>query len=60
LKTPPVLNANQEQAIQLLKKDGFPEDAARKIVKALPSKMTAEKIRRSAIAIIAVASKKKR
>jgi hypothetical protein len=34
----PILSPNQEQAIQLLKKAGVPEDAARTVVKALPAK----------------------
>ena len=41
----PILSPNQEQAIQLLKKDGVPENAARVVVKALPKHMSAGKIR---------------
>jgi transcription initiation factor TFIIIB Brf1 subunit/transcription initiation factor TFIIB len=54
----PILSPNQEQAIQLLKKDGVPENAARVVVKALPKHMSAGKIRNAAIALIAAAGRR--
>jgi hypothetical protein len=54
------MSPNQEQAIELLKRDGVPENAARVVVKALPKHMSAGRIRNAAIALIAAGRKNKR
>jgi len=57
----PILSPNQERAIQLLKKDGVPENAARTMVKALPAKcknMRPSEIRKFALGGLVAATRR--